>query len=73
MKVKSFKVLYLENGNWKSLKDNNNKDISFISEDAAKRHVDIIRSEGKHPLCVCHHVVIYQFNGLMLTDEGIRY
>lgn len=73
MKAKSFKVLYLENGNWKSLRDTNKKEITFNSEDEAKRHIDIIRSEGKHPLCLCHHVVIYQFNGYMIFGEGIRY
>lgn len=73
MKAKSFKVLYLENGNWKSLRDTNKKEMIFNFKDEAKRHIDIIRSEGKHPLCLCHHVVIYKFNGYMISGEGIRY
>ena len=73
MKAKSFKVLYLENGNWKSLRDTNKTEMSFNSEDDAKRHIDIIRSEGNHPLCLCHHVVIYQLNGYMISSKGISY
>jgi hypothetical protein len=45
----------------------------FESVDAAKKHIDDIRKEGKHPLCLCHRAVIYKFNGCMMTGEGVRY
>ena len=74
MKTKpTFRILYLERGNWKAVKDENNKEMSFNSVDGAKRHIDILRSEGTHPLCRCYQAVIYKFNGCMMEGEGIRY
>lgn len=67
MKTKTFNIFYLDRGQWTNLKDN------FNSIDDAKKHIDSIRKEGTHKLCLNHHVVIYEMNGKMITGEGVRY
>ena len=67
MKTKTFKILYLNNGQWK------NESNSFDTVNDAKNHVDELRKEGKHPLCSNHHVVIYEYEGKSIKGEGIRY
>lgn len=73
MKTYTFKIYYLNKGTWKSVNDANRKEMVFESVDAAKKHIDDIRKEGIHPLCLCHRAVIYKFNGCMITGEGVRY
>ena len=67
MKSKTFKILYINRGQWKIFKS------SFSSVETAKQEIDNIRAEGKHPLSLNHKVVIYQFEGNEMIGNGIRY
>lgn len=73
MNEKTFKILYLNRGIWKTVKDEENKDLVYSSVDAAKAKVDEVRSKGEHPLCLVHHVMIYRFNGNLMSGKGVRY
>lgn len=73
MNNKKFCVLYLKKAKFTFLTDDNNKIVLFDSIDSAKASVDNIRNEKTHPLCLNHHITIYQYEGSTIVGNGTRY
>lgn len=71
--TKTYSILYLNRCRWTTVNDENNKRMKFNSVREAKNHIDNLRKEGKHPINLVHHAVIYKFDGSLMEGYGVRY
>ncbi len=73
MKNRHFCILYLNKAKYVFVTNEDNSVKLFNSIDEAKSKIDNIRKENTHPLCLNHHVTIYEYEGSTIVGVGTKY